>query len=119
MLPDSRLTVAESPFGCSSFDMFVSPMFENSGGDVSWLSPFAPTMPQFAVVGFQLSPTALPLPPACVLFPTPDVVFPLSPTGAIPLAIPAVLRPASFWTQSVAVQGNNLLTGSLFFVDAF
>ena len=25
---------------------------------------FTPTMPQFAVVGFQLSPTALPLPPA-------------------------------------------------------
>lgn len=121
--PDSGVGVTPAMPGCAALDVPVVPIFPNAGADVLWLGlPPWPWLPlHLGVLGLGLSPVLLPTPlavaPNCLLLPSPDLTFLVTPQ-ATTLAIPAAVRPVQLWAQCVSLEPAGLGTTNGYRIDA-
>ena len=119
--PDSGVAVTPAMPGCVLPDVPVVPLFPNSGADVLWLGNPALLQPRVGVLGLGLAPLLLPTPlavgPNCLLLPSPDVLFLVTPQAST-LAIPVAARPLQLWTQCVSLEPSGLGTTNGYRLDA-
>jgi hypothetical protein len=111
LLPENSLLIDDVYSGCvGGRTLLVEPSLIAQGVLVR---NFSVGGPQFTVFGFQSMPVLLP-PSAwsfCLLVPSPDVVLPTLPsTTYLNIPLPAAIRPADLWCQSVTLQAGQLLT---------
>jgi hypothetical protein len=110
LLPDNNLTIATPVLGCNPISPppqdFLQPSFDNLGVDLRVGN--TPSEPAVIVIGLNAQPQLLSinglLP--CLLLPTPDVVI-FAP-GGMNLALPASVRPVSFFAQGVTLTQSGL-----------
>ena len=104
--------------GCGPFAAFVVPTFAAGGVRVTNQVPTA--APKVMVLGLTTLPLLLPSPGAlpCLLLPNPDVVVWWPAFAYLDVALPAAVRPVTFWLQPVELAGSTLLTGAAHRVDA-
>ena len=117
-LPDNDLDITLAAIGCGPFAAFVVPTFAAGGVRVTNQVPTA--APKVMVLGLTTLPLLLPSPGAlpCLLLPNPDVVVWWPAFAYLDVALPAAVRPVTFWLQPVELAGSTLLTGAAHRVDA-
>lgn len=117
-LPDNDLDVVLAAIGCGPFAAAVVPTFAASGVRITNQVPTA--APKVMVLGLTTQPLLLPSTGAqpCLLLPNPDAVLWWPAFAFLDVALPAAVRPVTFWLQPVELAGSSLLTGAAHRVDA-
>ncbi|MFO1078373.1 MAG: hypothetical protein U1E73_11685 [Planctomycetota bacterium] len=103
-------------FGCSGSYYEAVPTFS---GDVQVMVGTTFIDPAVAVFGFGVSPLLLPSQPfqVCLLMPRPDVLLMLMPWQPVTLPIPPAARPFVFYTQTVGLGSELLMTSTAYQVS--
>lgn len=122
--PENHLSADRFYTGCGG-TLVAEPSFATGGLTLQGLSLFGDFM--VLAVGFGVQPVVTPsigtAPVPCVFFPTPDLLFvlqaPPSTFTPVQLALPASVRPVTFYTQALTLGVQGLTASDAFLVSAW
>lgn len=111
VMPNNNTSIFTSAVGCVGTGPGVYESFLDTG--VSIRNDIPSSYPRVFVFGLDTQPVILPTVSQvpCLLLPRLDLVMAIGGFSGVELALPASVRPATFWVQNVELHGSDLFTG--------